>query len=265
VKGPNTSFSAGCVTGLDTVAYGRELLLSGRAKVVIAGAAEACMSRHIHVQLCRLGVLSRHNGNPQGACRPYDATRDGLVLGEGSAALVMERADDAMDRGASIYAEVVGHGSATEAQDMVRAETSGEELAHALEQALQMARLAPTDIDYVCAHGIGSQSYDLADTRALKRVLGERAYHIPVSSIKPVTGQPFSASGSLTTAAACLAIKTHTIPPTLNYRVPDPECDLDYVTDSPRRSRVDTVAVNAHSFGGTHAALIVRRFSENGS
>ena len=262
MRGPNATTSTGCVSSLDALVLGRTLLQTGEADLIVAGGTEACISRVGMTLLCKIGVLSHRNEEPEKASRPYDATRDGLVLSEGAGAVVLATAEHALDRGAQIYAEVRGYGCATEAQHLIAADPSGEELAHAFRAALLDARLAPQDIDYVCAHGIINRDYDTADTRAIKMVLGDRAYNIPVSSIKSSTGQPFAACGTWQTIAACMSIQDNVVPPTINYHIPDPTCDLDYVPNEARRARVDTVMVNSHSFGGTHGALIVRAFDE---
>ncbi len=262
LRGPNATVGSGCCSGLEAIHQGTEILRSGQADVMVVGASEACVSRFGLSLLCRVGVVSGHNEEPGKASRPYDATRDGLVLSEGAGAVVLETARHAVKRGAPIYAEVRGYGTATEAQHLVVPDPSGIELAHAFRQALQEARLASADIDYVCAHGIANMDYDRADTRALKMVLGDRAHHIPISSIKSTTGQPFAAGGAWQAIASCMSIREHLVPPTINYSVPDPDCDLDYVPNTARRARVDTVMLNSHSFGGTHAALILRRFED---
>ncbi|MGI5820301.1 MAG: beta-ketoacyl-[acyl-carrier-protein] synthase family protein [Armatimonadota bacterium] len=260
MRGPNLTVGTGCCSGLDAIAKGRDILQTGQADVMVVGASEACVSRFGMSLLCKTGVLTRFNEDPAAASRPYDARRDGLVLSEGAGAVVLETAEHALERDALIYAEVRGYGTATEARHLVIPDPSGIELAQALRSALMEAHLDPTDLDYVCAHGIANVDYDRADTRALKMVLGEHAYNIPVSSIKSTTGQPFAAGGMWQTAAACMAIQTDTVPPTINYQVPDPECDLDYVPNRARPARVDTVLMNSHSFGGTHAALLIRSF-----
>ncbi|MFW6156675.1 MAG: beta-ketoacyl-[acyl-carrier-protein] synthase family protein, partial [Armatimonadota bacterium] len=261
-RGPNASVASGCCSGVEAISSAAQALREGQADVMVAGAAEACVSRFGMALLCRVGVLSTHNEEPEKASRPYDATRDGLVLSEGAGAVTLETAHHALERGAPIYAEVRGYGTSTEAHHLVVADPSGVELAYAFRQALQEAHLAPADIDYVCAHGIANLDYDRADTRAIKKVLGDRAYNIPVSSIKGTTGQPFAAGGAWQTAAACMAMRESVVPPTINYHQPDPDCDLDYVPNTARRARVETVMVNSHSFGGTHAALILRKFDE---
>lgn len=262
VKGPNASTATGCCAALDSFALARDMLLSGEADVVVAGGTEACVREFSMSLLCKTGVLTHYNEEPEKASRPYDATRDGLVVSEGAGALVLETAEHALSRGARIYAEILGYGAATEGKHLVIPDPSGVELARAFSFALNESRLSPQDIDYVCAHGISNQGYDAADTRAVKMVLGERAYNIPVSSIKSTTGQPFAAGGAWQAAASCMAIRDCVVPPTINYRYPDPQCDLDYVPNRARTARVDTVMINSHSFGGTHSALILRRFEE---
>lgn len=260
LKGPHMSVSTGCVTGVVTVAQGFEALRNGAAKCMLVGASEACLSRFVFHTLCKQRVLSKANAEPAKACRPFDKHRDGLVLGEGAGALVLETAEHAMQRGAAIYAEVLGYGITTEAYHMVFSIPTGEELARALKTALTMARMAPHEIDYACVHGISNPEYDVADTKGLKLCMGQHAYRIPVSSIKPITAQPFSAAPIMQAAAVCMALDTGIIPPTINYTTPDEQCDLDYVPNVARRARVDSAVLNAHSFGGTHGVLVLRRF-----
>lgn len=260
MKGPSSSVATGCCSSLEAIAIAAKVLRSGMADVMIAGGSEAVVSEFGLSLLARIDIMTRRNEEPTKASRPYDATRDGIVVSEGGGAVVLETAHHAMERGAHIYAEVMGCGCATEGEHMAKADPSGEELAIAFRQALVNARLSPTDIDYVCAHGIGNRAYDIADMQAVKLVMGERAYSVPLSSIKGTTGQPFAAGGVWQTTAACMTIETGIIAPTINYRYPDPACDLDCVPNHPRLARVDTVMINSHSFGGTHFALIIRRF-----
>ena len=254
------SASTGCVTSLITLAQGMGAIHSGAAKAMIVGASEASLGPLIFGLLCRLKVLSPRNADPATACKPYDKERDGLALSDGAGALVLETARHAVDRGAQIYAEVLGYGLTSEAYHMVVALPTGEELAHAIRMALATSRIGPTEIDYMCAHGIGNKQYDIADTQALKLALGDHAYRIAVSSIKPVMGQPFSAAAALQMVSTCMTIATSTIPPTINYNTPDEECDLDYVPNVGRRARWISALLNAHSFGGSHGAAVLRRF-----
>lgn len=262
LKGPNTTTAVGCVSTLDAINSCTYLLRTGRAKMMIAGASEACLSQVGMSLLAAQRVLTRRNDPPQAACCPYDRRRDGLVLSEGSAAIVMETAEHAMDRGAHVYAEVVGYAATTEAVHLLLAKADGEELARAFRQALLQAKMSVDEIDYICAHGISNKNYDVAETNAVKTVMGERAYHVPMSSIKSMTGQPFAAGGGWQVAAACAAMEARLIPPTINLHEPDPECDLDYVPNEARRARVDAVMLNSHSVGGTHACLLIRRFED---
>ncbi|MEN6403533.1 MAG: beta-ketoacyl synthase N-terminal-like domain-containing protein, partial [Armatimonadia bacterium] len=226
-----------------------------------AGATEACLSSVGMGVLAAQKVLTKRNDPPQAACRPYDKTRDGLILSEGSAAVVLETAEHAMDRGAPIYAEVLGYAATTEAHHLLLAKPDGEELAQAFRTALLQAKISTDEIDYICAHGISNKQYDVAETNAVKQVMGPRAYHVPMSSIKSMTGQPFAAGGGWQVVAACMTMQTGIIAPTINYNEPDPECDLDYVPNQARQARVDTVMLNSHSVGGTHACLLIRKFA----
>jgi len=263
MKGPSSSIATGCCSSLEAIEIGANRLQSNAADVVIAGASEAVVSEFGMSLLGLINIMTHRNEDPETAVRPYDATRDGIAVSEGGGAVVLETAQHAMDRGAHIYGEVLGFGSATEGTHLAIADPSGKELADALKQALDQAHLTPLDIDYVCAHGIANRQYDAADMRAIKRVLGERAYSVPVSSIKGTTGQPFAAGGAWQTTAACMTMETGIIAPTINYSIPDPECDLDCVPNKARMARVDTVMLNSHSFGGTHSALVVSRFDED--
>jgi len=259
LKGPNSTSGVGCVSTLDAMDSAVHLLRSGRAQMMVAGATEACVSEVGFSVLARQGVLTHRNDPPAAACRPYDKTRDGLALSEGSAAVVLETAEHAMDRGARIYAEVLGYAVTTEAHHLLLAKPDGEELARAFRQALLQAKIAVDEIDYICAHGISNQQYDVAETNAVKMVMGEHAYRVPMSSIKSMTGQPFAAGGGWQIVAACMAMQADLIPPTINYHTPDPACDLDYVPNVARAARVETVMLNSHSVGGTHACMLLRR------
>lgn len=261
MKGPNTTSGVGCAATLDAISTCVAIMRTGRAKVMIAGGTEASVSPGGFSLLGAQKVFTARNDPPEAACRPYDKTRDGLILSEGAGAILLETADHAMDRGAHIYAEIVGYAATTEAYHLVMAKDTGDELALAFRQALLEGKVSVDEIDYICAHGISNRQYDVAETRAVKQVMGEQAYHVPMSSIKSMTGQPFAAGGGWQIAASCMAIETGLIPPTINYRVPDPDCDLDYVPNHPRQGRVNTVMINSHSIGGTHACLIIRKFA----
>lgn len=262
LQGPCMSDATGCASAVVALGRGFEAIRNGHATCMVVGATEACLSPHIFAVLCRQRVLSTRNDEPQKACRPYDKHRDGLVAAEGGGALVLENAQHAMERGATIYAEVIGYAAAAEAYHMVFSRDDGEALARALTSALAAARIAPRDIDYVCPHGIGNVQYDVADARGYTAGLGEHIYRVPISSIKAVTGQPFAAGGTMQAAAVCMAMATDTLPPTINFSEPDETCCFDVVPNKARRARVDTALINGHSFGGTHAVAVLRRFEQ---
>jgi 3-oxoacyl-[acyl-carrier-protein] synthase II len=257
IKGPALSVSSNCCTGIDAIAYASTLISGGSLTVALAGACDTPIFAEIFASFCALGALTKRLDDPQKASRPYDLLRDGLVLSEAGATLVLEDLDFARDRGAMIYAEVLGYGSRSEGVGMRKGDPSGAVLADAIRTAVTRADLTPRDIDHVNAHGSSLPDYDICDTRAFKAALGARAYSIPITSIKSMMGQPVSVAGVLQTAAACLSIQHQQVPPTINQEVPDPQCDLDYVPNQSRAARIKRVLVNGHSFGGSVAALVV--------
>jgi 3-oxoacyl-[acyl-carrier-protein] synthase II len=262
ISGPATTISSGCTTGLDVIIWGCSQICSGKMKAIIVGSAETPLFPLLFSTLCASGNLSTRNDDPKGASRPYELKRDGLVISEGGAAVILEDLESALDRGAKIYAEVLGFGSAEEGLDMMKCDISGKTLAQAIKSALAMAKLDASDIDYICAHGNSMPDYDIAETNAFKLVFGERAYKIPISSIKSMIGQPLAASGGFQVAASCLTLQNGIVPPTINYEIPDPNCDLDYVPNQARAARVQTVLINAHSLGETHSVLILGQYIE---
>jgi 3-oxoacyl-[acyl-carrier-protein] synthase II len=189
--------------------------------------------------------------------------RDGLVLSEGAGAVVLEALEHAEARNAEIYADVLGYGTARDGNDLLRCDLSGTDMARVMEIALYQAHLPISQIDYINAHGVGLRDYDAAETAAIKMIFGEHAYDMPVSSIKSMIGQPFSAGSSLQVVASCLTLQHGRIPPTINYDTPDPACDLDYVPYRARAARVRTLLVHAHGLGGTDSALVLGKFSPN--
>ncbi len=225
-------------------------------------ASEAPITPYIHGAFCATGFLSRENGEPKKALRPYDTHADGTVLGEGGAVLIMEELQHALKREAKIYGEVLSYSSLSEAFDFVEVDANCETMAKNFEQALKNAKLDIKDIDYINAHGNGMLSYDINETNAIKRIFGEIVYNIPVTSIKPVTGQSFSATGILQLVASLLAMKESVIPPTINLNDPAPECDLNYVPNFSIKRVVETALINAHGFGGRLTALILARHKD---
>jgi len=261
ISGPAISISSNCCTGIDAIYSGYSAIANGNATTAIVGASDAPVFPLSFGALCALGALTRRNNEPTKASRPYDALRDGIVIAEGAATLVLEALEVAQDRGAPIYAEILGHGAASEAIGMRRGDPSGHAMANAIAMAIRNAHLVPSDIDHVNAHGSSLPDFDICDSNAFKAALGPHAYRIPITSIKSMIGQPVSAAGALQTVAASMSIERQTVPPTINQEVADPQCDLDYVPNVSRVARIKHVLINGHSFGGSVAALVVGRLN----
>jgi 3-oxoacyl-(acyl-carrier-protein) synthase len=257
LKGPNTTIAAGCNSGLDALYLSYNAIRLEDADVMLVGAGEAPITPYIHALFCASGFLTKENGEPHKALKPYDIDGDGTVLGEGGALVIIEELQHAINRKAKIYGEILGYTSANEAHRMFEIENEGKTLVEAMSQGLKNAHLNPTDIDYINAHGNGLPGYDANETSAIKKVFGELAYQIPVTSIKPVTGQSFSVTGILQVITCLLTMNKNVIPPTLNHHTPAPGCDLDYVPNHFRNCKVKTALMNAHGFGGSHTVLIV--------
>ncbi|MCX6339940.1 MAG: beta-ketoacyl-ACP synthase II [Candidatus Aureabacteria bacterium] len=257
IKGPITTISSGCSTAIDGVNWAWNQISKGSADMVIVGASDAPIFPFTFATFCAVRVLSKRNNDPAKASRPYDAERDGMVLSEGGAAVVLEELTHAQDRGATIYGEILGFASVSEAGQSVTVEMSGKSIAEAIARALKNANLNPCDIDYINAHGNSMIDYDISETNGFKLALGEYAYRIPISSIKSMTGQSLAPAPGLQLIASCLTLVDNVIPPTINYEHPDSRCDLDYVPNSARCNRVTTILMNSHSVGGTHSVLII--------
>lgn len=259
IKGPALSISSNCCTGLDAINEGLEHITKGASTVAVVGGCDAPIFPLAYGAFCALGALTKRNDAPEKASRPYDLLRDGLVISEGAATLILEELESARERGATIYAEVLGYGSASEAISMRKGDLSGKSMASAITKAISEAALTPESIDHINAHGSSLPDYDICDTNAFKEALGPHAYRVPITSIKSMIGQPVSAAGTIQAAAACLSIRHQVVPPTINQEVPDPQCDLDYVPNVSRVSRVRHVLINGHSFGGSVSAVIIGR------
>lgn len=258
-EGDAFTVSTACAAGLDAVAWGAEQVRSGRAEAVLAGGTDAPLSALTLEVFNAAGVLTRWAGPPARASRPFDKLRSGLVLGEGAAIVVIEEESAARARGAHIYARVLGHARSTEAAHLKQADPAGTIVARVMAEALRQSDLAPRDIDYISAHGNAMRDYDIAETNGIKRVFGPAAWSTPASSLKSMCGQALSASSAMQIVASCLSLERHVLLPTINYEVPDPRCDLDYVPNQARVARVRTVLVHAHGLGGTHSALVLAR------
>ncbi|EFL20088.1 beta-ketoacyl-[acyl-carrier-protein] synthase family protein [Streptomyces sp. C] len=258
-QGPVSLVSTGCTSGLDSIGHAVELIREGSADVMVTGATEAPISPITVACFDAIKATSPRNDDPATASRPFDATRNGFVLGEGSAVLVLEELESARRRGAHVYAEIAGFASRGNAYHMTGLKAEGREMAEAITVALDEARLPATAVDYVNAHGSGTKQNDRHETAAFKRSLGQHAHEVPVSSIKSMIGHSLGAIGSLEVAASALAIEHNTVPPTANLHTPDPTCDLDYIPLTAREHRTDTVLSVGSGFGGFQSAMILTR------
>ena len=261
VKGPNITISSGCTSGLDAIYSAYNAIQLGDADIMFAGAGEAPITPYIIAIFCAAGLLSRNNGEPERTIKPYDSRGEGTVLGEGGAILILEELQSALKRKAKIYGEILGYASCNEAYNIFRIDPSGEATAMVMKKAIEIAHLSIKDIDYINAHGNGSPEYDLNETVAIKKVFGELANSIPVTSIKPITGQSFSVAGILQMITCLSVIKHGIIPPTMNHTIPSIGCDLDYVPNRFRKKEVNIALMNALGYGGGHTALIAGRFN----
>ena len=256
-QGPVSMISTGCTSGLDSIGHAVELIREGSADVMVAGATEAPISPISVACFDAIKATSPRNDEAATASRPFDRSRNGFVLGEGSAVLVLEDIEHARRRGAHVYAEISGFASRCNAYHMTGLRADGKEMAEAIRVALDEARLDPTAVDYINAHGSGTKQNDRHETTAFKRSLGDHAYRVPVSSIKSMIGHSLGAIGSLEVAASTLAIEHNTVPPTANLHEPDPACDLDYTPITAREHRTDTVLSVGSGFGGFQSAMVL--------
>src|SRR5437763_4670073 len=261
-KGPNWAAVSACATSANTVGEAWETIRRGDARAMIAGGAEKSMTPIAMAAFDNMHALSRRNDDPQGASRPFDATRDGFVMGEGAGILILEDLDFARARGAKILAELVGYGSTADAHHVTEPAPGGEGLVRAMRRALQKADLRPDQIDYINAHGTSTPFNDRTETQAIKTYFGEHAYHLAVSSTKSMTGHMLGAAGAAEAVICVLAIQTGILPPTINLRHPDPECDLDYVPNEARRRLIDVAMSNSMGLGGHNTCLIFKRYEE---
>ncbi|MCH0564259.1 MULTISPECIES: beta-ketoacyl synthase [unclassified Streptomyces] len=258
-EGATTVVSTGCTSGLDSVGHAVELIREGSACAMVAGATDAPISPITLACFDAIKATTPRNDDPEHASRPFDGTRNGFVLGEGSAMFVLEELESARARGAHIYAEIAGYASRCNAFHMTGLRPDGLEMAEAISVALDEARLAPEGIDYINAHGSGTKQNDRHETAAFKKSLGDHAYRTPVSSIKSMVGHSLGAIGSIEIAASVLAMEHNVVPPTANLHTPDPECDLDYVPLTAREHRTDAVLTVGSGFGGFQSAMVLAR------
>ncbi|MFV2088246.1 beta-ketoacyl-[acyl-carrier-protein] synthase family protein [Micromonospora sp. LOL_021] len=256
-EGPVALISTGCTSGIDAVGHAVQLITEGSADIAVTGASDAPLSPITSACFDAIKATSPNNNDPEHASRPFDAQRDGFVLGEGAAMFVIEEAEHAERRQAPVYAEVVGFASRSNAFHMTGLKPDGREMAEAIRVALNQARLDPTSVDYINAHGSGTRQNDRHETAAFKRSLGEHAYRVPVSSIKSMVGHSLGAIGSIEIAACALALQRQVVPPTANLHNADPECDLDYVPLVARDHRTSVVLTVGSGFGGFQSAMLL--------
>jgi 3-oxoacyl-[acyl-carrier-protein] synthase II len=258
-RGPNYAPVSACATGSHAVGEAAELVRRGDADAVLAGGAEACMHPLILAGFCSMRGLVAEEEDPRLASRPFDATRAGFVMGEGACVLVVEELEAAWKRGATIYAEILGYGASNDAHHMAQPDPDFVGVAEMMRRALASAGVEPEQVGYINAHGTSTPLGDLAETNAIKEVFGKHAYDLAVSSTKSVTGHCFGAAGAIEAMMCVLAIHEGVLPPTINYRNPDPDCDLDYVPNEKREARIDVALSNAMGLGGHNGCVLVGR------
>jgi 3-oxoacyl-[acyl-carrier-protein] synthase II len=259
-KGPNSCAVTACATGTHSIGDAFKMIQRGDADAMIAGGAESCICPIGVGGFCAMKALSTRNDEPERASRPFDAERDGFVMGEGSGILIIEELEFARQRGAKILAEVIGYGLSGDAYHMTTPAPNGEGAARCMKMAVKDAGIAPTDMGYINAHGTSTKYNDEYETMAIKTVFGDHAYKIPTSSTKSMTGHLLGAAGGVEAVITVLALDRGILPPTINLENPDPECDLDYIPNTARKKQVDIAISNSFGFGGTNATLVFRKF-----
>ncbi len=263
-KGPNLCFATACSAGTHSLGHAYRMIRDGRVDAVIAGGSEACVTRFGLCAFASMRALSRRNDAPEAACRPFEKDRDGFVMGEGAGILVLEERERALRRGARIHGEIIGYGENGDAYHVTAPSPDGEGAAECMRQALRDAGIDSSEVGYINAHGTGTPFNDVVETRAIKKVFGEHARRLPVSSTKSMTGHLLGAVGAVEAVFTLLALQRGVLPPTINYDTPDPECDLDYVPNEARKVAVEIAMSNSFGFGGTNACILFRRAESEG-
>jgi 3-oxoacyl-[acyl-carrier-protein] synthase II len=260
IRGPNYCVVTACASSTNAIGESFEMIRSGRVPVVLTGGCEAAINNFAMAAFRNMGALTEHDATPETASRPFDLTRNGFVTGEGAAMLVIESLEHAQARGAKIYAEIVGYGCTDDAYHITAPNVDGP--AKAMEFALQQAGIKPTDVDYLNAHGTSTPLNDSNETKAIKKVWGEAAYDLTISSTKSMTGHLLGAAGAVEAVFCVKAIQDDIIPPTINYTVPDPECDLNYTPNQALRKPVRIAMSNSFGFGGHNGSIVLKEFVE---
>jgi len=262
VRGPNMCMTSACSSGSDAIGSASEYIKYGNAQVMIAGGSEAIVNPLGITAFSQLKALSTRNDAPEKASRPFDKDRDGFIIAEGSVVFVLESMEHALTRGANILAEIIGYGATADSFHVTQPLESGAGAAKAMQMAMKRGNVMPDEIDYINAHGTSTQLNDAMETKAIKTALGERAYKIPISATKSMTGHMIGCAGAIGPAVCVMTILKGIIHPTINYTTPDPACDLDYVPNTARPAKVTTALTNSFGFGGHNSVLILRKFSE---
>jgi 3-oxoacyl-[acyl-carrier-protein] synthase II len=261
LKGTNTTIAAGCNSGLDATFLAFNAIRLRDADLMVLAAGEGPITPYIYGAFCATGFHSKENRKPESAVKPYDTYADGMVLGEGGGALIVEELRHALNRGAKIYGEILSYSSLSEAFDLIEVDPNNGTMTRSFKEALNKAKIDISNVDHINAHGNGILSYDIGETEAIKQVFGELAYNIPITSIKPITGHSIAPTPVWQVIASLLAIKHNLIPPILNLQNPAPQCDLNYVTNGFLKKETTTALINAHGFGGRVTTLLVSKFS----
>lgn len=259
--GPAMAVLSACASGSDSIGLAFRLIRAGEIDAAITGGSEASVSRIGIAAFDRLGAMSRNNDDYSHTPQPFDKNRNGLVMGEGGAVLVIEELEHAKARGANILAELAGYGATGDAFHITAPEEKGAGSSAAMRLAMKNAGVEPGDVDYINAHGTGTPLNDAAETRAIKAAFGEKAYDVPISSTKSMTGHIMGMTGALEVIFCALAIRDSVMPPTIHYQTPDPDCDLDYVPNTAREKKLNVTMTNAFGFGGHNSVLVVKRFN----
>ncbi|MFC1921803.1 beta-ketoacyl-ACP synthase II [Chloroflexota bacterium] len=261
--GPNFTITTACATSTQAIGEAAELIRRGVADVVISGGTEAMIRDFAIVGFIAMRALtSNFNDHPEAASRPFDLNREGFVFAEGAGALIVEELEHARQRGANIYAEIIGHAASSDGFHIAAPDPNGAGPVRAMQWALQDAKINPEDVDYINAHGTSTALNDSTETRAIKEVFGKHAQNVAISSTKSMMGHAMGASGALEAIFCCKVINHGWIPPTINYETPDPECDLDYVPNLARQAKVTTTLSNSFGLGGQNACLVLKRYSQ---
>lgn len=258
LRGPNSTISNACVSSAEAIGNAYQQISQGRLSVALCGGTESLVWETIMTAWCKLRVMSTQNENPAQASKPFDMLRDGMVMADGAAILVLEEEQHARARGAKIYAEIIGFGASCDAYHVTAPTSQGQ--TRSIHAALDDARLASSDIQYISAHGTGTQLNDATETETIKTVFGQRAYNIPITAQKAMTGHAIGAAGAMEIVATALCLQNDLLLPTINLNTPDPNCDLDYVPNHARKQRIDIALSNHFAFGGANAALILKRY-----